>query len=431
MTTDNRIMRVHYYERQFLRAQDFTDEQAYHIAMRRRHNLAHHIWGIVRGLELEFNVSDNRFVVKPGIAVDGYGRELILTAEKLLGVGEFDSRGVEQIDVWLEYRLLSMGQTRANDECPVDEEMAVAFDRWLEQPEVVLTSDTVYDQDRRSPRSVPVGQNFNATLMPPDSPELYFPVYLGQICRITTNNRIAYSARLTGRPYAGLVGREIVHPAGKVRVVLGEKDGNDKARFTVDIHADQPDSQPTLTVDPPENIDQPDQIAFNGNVTVNGDAAIAGALQFSIPRPNPNAEKGQEAQQTQAAAATSRPGVIFLDKPDEESAVRELRVELAATANPDTPSSFAVGVWSEQEKKFKPIFRVDENGVTISGTLVANEVLKPLKPVRTSEEALAILRNRRLSDQVMNNAGVLNLLGKLVEGVFSRRGDADDDIPRQ
>ena len=107
------------------------------------------------------------------------------------------------------------------------------------------------------------------------------------------------------------------------------------------------------------------------------------------------------------------------------------RMELAATANPDTPSSFAVGVWSEQEKKFKPIFRVDENGVTISGTLVANEVLKPLKPVRTSEEALAILRNRRLSDQVMNNAGVLNLLGKLVEGVFSRRGDADDDIPRQ
>ncbi|MFN8564815.1 MAG: hypothetical protein U0703_25050 [Anaerolineae bacterium] len=67
---DERIMRVHYYDRQFLRAQDFTDEQAYQIAMRRRHNLSHHIWGIVRGLELEFNQPDGVFVIKPGIAVD-------------------------------------------------------------------------------------------------------------------------------------------------------------------------------------------------------------------------------------------------------------------------------------------------------------------------------------------------------------------------
>ena len=46
------IARVNYFDRQFLRTQDFVDEQAYHIAMRRRHNIAQHRWGIVAGLQL-------------------------------------------------------------------------------------------------------------------------------------------------------------------------------------------------------------------------------------------------------------------------------------------------------------------------------------------------------------------------------------------
>ena len=62
-----------------LRPQDFGDEQAYHIAMRRRHIIAHHLWGIVRGLELAV---ENALFVQPGIAVDGYGRELILSARR-------------------------------------------------------------------------------------------------------------------------------------------------------------------------------------------------------------------------------------------------------------------------------------------------------------------------------------------------------------
>lgn len=44
------VTRVHYREGQILRTADLRDEQAYRIQMRCRHNLAHHGWGIVQGL---------------------------------------------------------------------------------------------------------------------------------------------------------------------------------------------------------------------------------------------------------------------------------------------------------------------------------------------------------------------------------------------
>src|SRR5215212_7412260 len=98
------IARVHYFTHLFLRTPDFADEQAYHLAMRRRHNLAHHRWGIVQGLEIALD-GENLFV-QPGLAVDGYGRELILSAKTPLLTNSFDTLGSATLDVWLGYRLL-------------------------------------------------------------------------------------------------------------------------------------------------------------------------------------------------------------------------------------------------------------------------------------------------------------------------------------
>ena len=50
MATD--VERLRYYERQFLGATDFTDEQDYHRDSLRRHLLGPHTWGIVTGLGL-------------------------------------------------------------------------------------------------------------------------------------------------------------------------------------------------------------------------------------------------------------------------------------------------------------------------------------------------------------------------------------------
>jgi hypothetical protein len=55
---DIEITRVNYYDGQYLGPTDFTDEQAYHVAMRRRHHLAHHTWGLVRGLTLAVDPDD-------------------------------------------------------------------------------------------------------------------------------------------------------------------------------------------------------------------------------------------------------------------------------------------------------------------------------------------------------------------------------------
>ncbi len=77
------IRRLYYYNRQYLGFKDFRDEQQYHIDMRRRHNIAHHTWGIVAGLELERKETFQgsgiyETFVKPGMAVDGFGREIVV-----------------------------------------------------------------------------------------------------------------------------------------------------------------------------------------------------------------------------------------------------------------------------------------------------------------------------------------------------------------
>ena len=92
-------LRVHYFPQQYLRRQDFSDEQAYQVALRRRHNIAHHSWGIVIGLDLA--VEEGQLLVRPGLAIDGYGRELFLPAKFPISTGEFTRLGSNRLDVWL------------------------------------------------------------------------------------------------------------------------------------------------------------------------------------------------------------------------------------------------------------------------------------------------------------------------------------------
>jgi hypothetical protein len=71
------VSRVHYRERQRLTTADFRAEQEYRIALAGRHYLTHHQWGVVRGLRVSTN-SSGGFTLMPGLAIDGYGRELLL-----------------------------------------------------------------------------------------------------------------------------------------------------------------------------------------------------------------------------------------------------------------------------------------------------------------------------------------------------------------
>src|SRR5215207_1986000 len=100
--SDNSLARVNYYDQQFLRLADLVDEQAYHIAMHRRHNLAAHTWGIVYGLELTLDADKNP-VVGPGLALDGYGREIILPYTQPLDGQAFDQKNSDSLDLYLVY----------------------------------------------------------------------------------------------------------------------------------------------------------------------------------------------------------------------------------------------------------------------------------------------------------------------------------------
>lgn len=81
--------RLKYFTHQFLREQDFEAEQAYHIAMRRLHNRAVHGWGIVEGLAVH-KKNEKEITIDPGVAIDGQGREIVLTNQVTRDLSSFE-----------------------------------------------------------------------------------------------------------------------------------------------------------------------------------------------------------------------------------------------------------------------------------------------------------------------------------------------------
>lgn len=79
--------RLHYFDHQFLRVNDFSDEQAYHLGMRRRLTRLFNTFGIAEGLVV--NKTGNRQVtVRLGVAIDRNGRELVLDADTVLDLSD-------------------------------------------------------------------------------------------------------------------------------------------------------------------------------------------------------------------------------------------------------------------------------------------------------------------------------------------------------
>jgi hypothetical protein len=72
------VKRLNYFNGQFLREDDFRDEQSYHRGMRQLHNQSLHTYGITRGLKLTSPSGATQVTVGQGSAIDGQGRELVL-----------------------------------------------------------------------------------------------------------------------------------------------------------------------------------------------------------------------------------------------------------------------------------------------------------------------------------------------------------------
>src|SRR5689334_4055098 len=80
MVTRNQNLdqRMNWFDRQFLRAQDFADESDYQVDRLRRHLRALHTPGIAEGLVVRGQPGDSSVTVDPGTAIDDQGREIVL-----------------------------------------------------------------------------------------------------------------------------------------------------------------------------------------------------------------------------------------------------------------------------------------------------------------------------------------------------------------
>jgi hypothetical protein len=90
--------RMNYFDRQFLRADDFLDEQAYHLDRRRGHNAGFHSAGVVEGLQVTPGGQADTVTVERGWAVDAQGREIVLATPR----ADVPTGGVD-VDVWISY----------------------------------------------------------------------------------------------------------------------------------------------------------------------------------------------------------------------------------------------------------------------------------------------------------------------------------------
>jgi len=89
------IKRAHYFDQMSLVESDFTDEQRYHVDMRRRINRLFHSFGIAEGLQV-IRSGARQLTVKAGFAIDRDGREIVLESDRVLdlsGAGQFPANG--------------------------------------------------------------------------------------------------------------------------------------------------------------------------------------------------------------------------------------------------------------------------------------------------------------------------------------------------
>jgi hypothetical protein len=243
------IERLNYYEGEFLGAVDFEAEQEYHRDMRRRHNLGPHTWGIVTGLDVaQFpNGGPNNEVdvyIQPGVAVDGFGREIIVLSPTQLTAEMFaDFPSKQTLTVWIGYtqQLINpdsdtcAASSQTNAYSRVQENFQIVVDPIQPTSDPVIVggnnvtppSTTGWKQPSTLPQLPTVEGSVIIALddsvpfqaLPDDNTTANWLVPLGQVLWDGVNEVFLSSAPATankGRIYAGSVAATLYAPAGSL-----------------------------------------------------------------------------------------------------------------------------------------------------------------------------------------------------------------------
>ena len=339
--------RVHYYPGQFLRPGDFEDEQAYHLAAHRRHNIGHHTWGIVTGLEIVVDPQTGGLMLRPGAAIDGFGRRLIVPDPRPIGAQVFADKGSDLLDVYLNYARTGGEAPPAGYAGCVEGDDA-AFYRWSERP---LLSFEAGDPtaDRRSPPHVlDADRGFDASRTPPDEPQRRWPLFLASIAYDRASTADPFTADLAGRPYVGLAAGSVAAPSGRGRIQIGSERRGDPNRFAVFV----PEAETSATAGRPRlAITDAGDVGVLGNTTVEGDLTVDG--------------HGVELLAGSVRPAGAYPAQLYRVIENGED---ELRVEMAEPGA-QGPERVVIGTW--RQGAFDPCLTVaNDCTVTVHGDLV-------------------------------------------------------------
>ena len=420
---DQEIVRVHYYPRQILRTQDFSDEQAYHVHMRRRHNIAHHQWGIVHGLELELD-TDNQFWLNPGFAIDGYGRELIIPARVPLSQETFSHKQTNKLDVLLVYnRQTGNDGPTAYDECDVDMENGnpPSFYRWREMPTIRISAFDPTETNWREPKIVPeTHHDFPPHHTPPDESMQQWPVFLGRMVSDPDDKEEPLKVDLTGRPYAGLVGASVITPDRQTRLRLGAMPLTANNRFVVE--AKKPKNESTKEEE--ELWDPLLEINNEGKTTIHGPAHVneyvlmqKGAIHFAEPN-NSNHVHSWSIYRTKEPSPDSESAQVIDQKRDtsNENSIKYFnQMRLVIGQNNTDPQAFVIGTWKEEQ--FIPCLTVtNQSEVRVHGNLIVEGHVEEKEP-RVQLGMDEVSRNFALSSALSGMAGANSLL----DGLYQKR----------
>lgn len=107
--------RPHFFEGQYLGAADLDALLVYLREQQARHLLGAHTWGIVAGIDLvgrESPSGDLEYFLTPGIAIDGYGRLIVVAAPHPIGADLFATMPGGLVSVWIGFVEIESGGVR-------------------------------------------------------------------------------------------------------------------------------------------------------------------------------------------------------------------------------------------------------------------------------------------------------------------------------
>jgi hypothetical protein len=200
------IERLNYYEREYLRSFDFIAEQNYHIEMRRRLNLALHLWGIVGGMDVAKGAlvpgAPEQFYISDGLAIDAFGREILLFSPYALTDDDVRKNQISasgNYKLWISYDLeLTTPPTRGFGVCDLKDQ----YTRWRESYRVIISNDL-------PPANEP---KLTAELL--DDPDKQpWPIRLGTVTVGSVGGKLTITnAFAEERVYIGLRAQRVVAP---------------------------------------------------------------------------------------------------------------------------------------------------------------------------------------------------------------------------